>query len=162
MQCGTAKPLLVSFVLLLNRLSLGLFFAIAGYNKIQGGVDKFIETAYKPMTPPWLPAWFATPYGHAVPYLELILGGLLVFGLLTRLVSVLITLMLISFTIAMIHAGYFFTPPGTPFNSNLILCSLAMLLALTGPGSFSLDSRIRCGSCCSGSAACPPGEPKSA
>ena len=132
---------LVDVALLLNRLSLGMFFLIAGVMKISGGVSQFVNGPYKSTTPSWLPGWFATPYGYALPWAEAGLGALLVIGLFGRIAAGAIAMMLFSFLIA---AG--FLQEHGPFSTNVILLTLALLLAVSGPGRYALGS-VFCGKC---------------
>ena len=133
----------VNLVLLLNRLSLGLYFLLAGVGKIQGGVQNFVNKGFKSMQPAWLPDVIATPYGYAIPFLEVVLGGILIIGLFTRIASSLIAIMIFSFTIALaISKGTLEHGPG-PFNANFIMITLALLLAVTGAGKWSVDAVVR-------------------
>lgn len=132
----------IGIALLLNRLSLGLVFLMAGVTKIKMGPGKFYREGFLPLQPAWLPEAFASPYGHALPYLEFVLGAMLIVGFLGRITAGAIALMLISFTIALAAAGMFFKGGG-PFHLNVVLATLAILLAATGPGAYSLDHLIR-------------------
>jgi putative oxidoreductase len=124
-----------SFVILLNRLSLGVYFAIAGYNKIFNvGVTAFYENAFKPSAPRWLPDFAAAAYGYSLPFLELIAGALLAIGLLTRFAALAMVLMLASFMLALgIEDG------SRPYHANVVFCTLAFMLMMIGPGGFSVD-----------------------
>jgi len=139
---GASWPL--SLAILLNRCSLGLYLLLAGVAKVRGGVSEFYESGFVPMKPPWLPEWFASPYGHAVPFLEILVGGLLILGWLGRLMPLAAFLMITSFTIALAGIGQFFNGPG-PFSVNVILITLALLLIATGPGRISLGGGGRNG-----------------
>ncbi|MCC7146128.1 MAG: DoxX family protein [Phycisphaeraceae bacterium] len=146
-MCSTKNcPCLLNFALFVNRLALGLFLLLAGVSKLQGGVEKFVQGDYAQMTPAWLPTWFATPYGYFVPFGEVIFGAMLILGLAGRLAAIVVFLMLTSFTIATYVAG---APVQGPFSPNLILIALAFLLAVIGPGGWSL-----CGLTCRGSCGC--------
>jgi len=154
MTCSKSGHWLCNTVLLLNRLSLGMFFLLAGVAKVRGGVTEFVEGFYSQVTPAWLPSWIATPFGYSLPFFEIIAGGLLVIGLFGRLGALVILLLLVSFTIALCGAGMFFSGPG-PFHTNVILLTLAALLVVTGSGGYSLDAKRCCNSCSAGSC-CPP------
>ncbi|HSW44462.1 MAG TPA: DoxX family protein [Phycisphaerae bacterium] len=130
---------LQNLVLLVNRLALGLYFALAGWGKITGGITAFYEKSFVVLKPAWLPTWFAAPYGHLLPFAEMILGAMMAIGLMGRLSAGLLALMLASFTIALASAGAFFSGPG-PFHANVIFLALAILLAGLGPGNLSADT----------------------
>jgi uncharacterized membrane protein YphA (DoxX/SURF4 family) len=130
----TGWPLDVA--LLLARVSLGAYFLLASISKFHMGHEAWMQ-AYAHAKPVWLPQWFATPHGTALPYLEATVGALLILGLLARLVGGVMTLMLISFTIV---TGLM--APPLPFHHNGILLPLAFLLTVTGPGRIALDTLV--------------------
>ncbi|MCC7204598.1 MAG: DoxX family membrane protein [Phycisphaeraceae bacterium] len=136
-------------VLLLNRLALGLVFLLAGISKISGGVAKFVEESFRGLAPAWLPDWFATPYGYTIPFAETLFGGLLILGLMGRLTAGILTLMLVSFTIALFMAGQ--ATKAGPIHPNIVYIALALLLATIGPGKLSVDGLCR--NCCGGKSA---------
>jgi uncharacterized membrane protein YphA (DoxX/SURF4 family) len=136
---ASAQKGLLDLVVLLNRVALGLYFLLAGAHKISGGVGNFYHKGFLPLKPTWLPTWFAAPYGHLVPFAEVTAGTLLILGLMGRLGAALACLLLTSFTIALAGAHLFFTGPG-PFHTNVVFLTLALLLAVTGPGSLSADA----------------------
>lgn len=124
-------------VIALNRVLLGLYLLLAGYSKISGGIGQFYQTAFLGLKPAWLPEWFASPYGHAVPVLELLVGLMLVVGFRGRIAAWLAALMIGSFTIALASAGKL-SGPG-PFHTNFLIITLALWLAVSGPGPLSID-----------------------
>jgi uncharacterized membrane protein YphA (DoxX/SURF4 family) len=132
----TGWPL--SFTLLLGRASLGLYLLLAGVGKIRGGVEEFYKNGFLPLKPPWLPEWFASPYGHAVPFMEVLVGAMLILGWVGRLWALFAVLAITSFTIAVYEAGMFFKGAG-PFHVNVILIALALILVAAGPGRISVD-----------------------
>jgi putative oxidoreductase len=76
--------------------------------------------------------------GPLVALVELLGGLALVFGLLTRLAALGLSVVMLG-AILMVHlAGGFFLPNGVEFA--LALFGAAAALALTGPGEFSLDA----------------------
>lgn len=131
---------LITLALFVNRCSLGLYFLLAGIAKIRLGVEEFYKGGFSPLKPIWLPDWFAMPYGHALPFVEVLLGAALIVGFYGRTAAAVTTLALASFTIALYQAGAFFPKNGGPFHANVIFLTLAFLLAVTGPGNFSVDS----------------------
>ncbi|MCC6581399.1 MAG: DoxX family membrane protein [Phycisphaeraceae bacterium] len=140
MSRATLHPSLISLALLLNRLSLGLYFLLAGIAKVRGGISAFYHTKFVPMLPGWVPNFFALPYGYSLPILEILVGACLILGLLGRLTGTIATLLILSFSLALIGADAF--KSAGPFHPNLILLTLALLLALIGPGSLSLDQLL--------------------
>ncbi|MCC5829653.1 MAG: DoxX family protein [Phycisphaeraceae bacterium] len=146
------------FALFLCRLSLGGMFALAGFKKLWpekgiygydfsgffkqlwNQVVGFANDVVIPNVPPWMPDNLAMIYGRSLPFVELVAGGLLAIGFLTRINAFLITLMLTSFLIAL---GINFWPEaGPPFDFNLVLVTLAFLLVFTGAGAVSIDRLI--------------------
>lgn len=149
--CGTSQGICVSIALLLNRLSLGGYFLAAGIGKItsEGGIKGFVEGMFSKLTPDWLPQALATPYGYSLPVAEVVLGGLLMIGLLTRISALLIALMILSFTIALVIANDSLSGGGpNVFHSNVILVTLGLLLFRIGPGRISIDALCPFGKKC--------------
>ena len=120
-------------MLLLNRFTLGMMFALAGLHKVSHGSFNLFEST-KPDQVPML-------YGYLLPFVEIIAGLALVAGFFARTASTLIVLMLLSFLIGM---GIKFWPQrGDPFDSNVILFTLALWLTMAGPGAWSADASMR-------------------
>lgn len=136
----------VSLALLIGRVPIGLYFLVAGYNKIAGpGVKAFVDGAVKDV-----PAWaesFGRVYLSALPFVECLVGLLVILGLLTRTSAVLMSLMLVSFLIARAEPMYVHNlvgeKPGIPFDRNWLLLSGTLALALLGPGMIAIDQRIQ-------------------
>jgi uncharacterized membrane protein YphA (DoxX/SURF4 family) len=133
-------PSRLSPVLFLNRLALGFLFLLAGIGKVRGGVGEFYKTVFTGMQPWWLPHWFAWPYGHALPFVEILLGVGLVAGLFFRAVTWVTVLALLSFTIALWQKGVLFGGSAGPLHPDLIFITLTFLLMSTGPGLLSADA----------------------
>jgi putative oxidoreductase len=124
--------------LLLTRVPLGAYVAVAGYAKIfDVGVRKFADKSMG-MWPTWLPEELGRYYLTALPFVELIAGVMLVIGLLGRVAAGLIFLMLVSIIIAVAE---FKDSAATsrPFHTNYILVGAALLLTCIGSGGFSVD-----------------------
>ncbi len=152
----TTSPLL-SLAVLLNRLSLGVYLGFAGAMKVKGEVSGFPGTlgsfyrspSYQGLKPGWLPEVAAGIHGYALPWVELILGILLVLGLLGRISAAVISLVLLSVLIAMlVHFKLFLGqvnyPENAPglFHPAVIMFTLAVMLTVTGSGRFSLDALL--------------------
>jgi uncharacterized membrane protein YphA (DoxX/SURF4 family) len=130
--------------LLLARVPLGAYFAIAGYNKIAGpGVGGFvsmqIETARQ-----FMPEGLAKAYLGALPLVELLVGAALVVGVLVRVNALLATLMLVSFVMAVGGPAFNIekivsSGSSEPFNKNLVFLGLGFGLTLLGGGRLCLD-----------------------
>lgn len=132
--------------LLLARIPLGAYFMFAGFNKVVGvGVGMFASNNVQNL-PEWLPAWIGKAYLHALPPVEFAVGAAMILGLFTRLQGLLMALMLASFVIAVgkpfnvVKLGG--DGMGPPFDSNLVLLGLSLLLMCLGAGRLSLDTAL--------------------
>lgn len=136
------NSILLSLMLLLNRLSLGAYFIVGGYHKIfVTGVDKFYEESFVPLQPQWLPETVGLWYGKGLPILELFFGVMLVLGVFGRLAAFAVAGMLASFTVALvIQSGDLAGGGGGLFHYNVILFTLALMLLCVGPGKLSIDA----------------------
>ncbi len=119
------------------RFPLGVYFAIAGYNKISKGATAFAESSMK-LWPTWLPEEMGRVYLNTLPYAELVAGIMLAVGFVGRLAGGLVFLMLLSITIAL---GVLKDPDalGLPFHTNYILLGLALIPTVMGSGGLSAD-----------------------
>lgn len=134
------KDLWLNLAILLNRVLLGSYMAWVGFGKVRGGVGKFVHGRYAETTPDWLPSAIATPYGYALPWLELIPGVLLILGLFHRAAALVTAGVLLSIAVAM---NFGFGGGGPPLHHSVIMCGLALLLAVTGPGRLSIENLRR-------------------
>lgn len=84
----------------LGRWCIGMIFLFAGIGKITGGVSGFAENyLVKTFTEKtWLPEWLLRPYGYALPFIEVILGAMLILGLFRNFTLFVTGLFLISLT----------------------------------------------------------------
>ena len=135
------KASTVSFMLLLNRLSLGVLFALAGVRKLLPSaeaniIDKMNGFASFVASQAPLPQALGKAYGYALPWAEIICGVMLVIGFFSRISAVLIGLMLVSFIIAM--GPEWWPESGPAYSKNFILLTLCALLAVSGSGKFAL------------------------
>lgn len=116
---------------LILRSVLGAYFIISGM-RLLDDIPGFIAEVQRFGI---LPNQMAAMYAILLPYFQIGVGGLLVIGFWTTFASMISSLMLISFVIAI---GLFPTKFG-PFNKDLILLASAISLLYTGAGAFSLD-----------------------
>ena len=126
---------LISFVILLNRITLGLLFVLAGVRKllpIDSLMDNWSGFASFTASKAPLPEALGKFYGYALPPVEILAGVALLVGFMSRLSAVLIALMLVSFVIAM--GPEWWPESGPAFSKNFILLTLALLIAATGSG----------------------------
>jgi putative oxidoreductase len=134
-------------MLAVNRALLGALLLLAGIGKFEKGVGVFYDTVYKGLVPSWLPNWFASPYGYAVPFLEVLVGGVLILGLFGRISALVAAFLIGSFTIALAThsaSGNVFSLGGqSPIHANYFFVALALLLACAGPGCCTLDQLWR-------------------
>ena len=128
-----STPTKANIGLLLARVPLGLFFLIAGYSHISGGLSAFVDSGMTHL-PAWVPPTLGKMYLYSLPFVEFGVGLFVAVGLLTRLSAFVKALILISILIAL--GGI---EPGKPFHTNIVLLGLALLIALLGGGEISVD-----------------------
>jgi uncharacterized membrane protein YphA (DoxX/SURF4 family) len=122
--------------LLLARLPVGVFVAIAGFDKVaKTGLQAFV-TANISSVPPSIPVELGRAYLYALPFAEMLVGSLMFLGWFTRAAGLVASLLLISFMIAVTGIGW---NKGTPFHMNVILLGVTLMLMLSGPGALGLD-----------------------
>lgn len=125
---------------LLARVLLGGYMAVAGYAKVfNTGVGAFVRGSYAERMPAWLPGFVATPYGYALPFLELATGVLLVVGLFTRITSLVMAALLLSIVVA-VGPGFL---KGPPMHHAVVMTGMALLIAAVVGGSFSADALLK-------------------
>lgn len=134
--------------LLLVRVGFGLYLTLAGWGKVttefREGFGTFYKGGFSSSSPTWLPDWFGMPYGYALPWLELIVGGMLILGLLSRFAAVVSFLILASITISQIIINDSITGVDKEigrltFNKTYLMGAAYFLLIFTGAGALSLD-----------------------
>ncbi|MEM8782021.1 MAG: DoxX family protein [Planctomycetota bacterium] len=129
------------------RLVFGGYFAWSGVitavGEIRDGLGSFYRGQFKGLQPTWLPDVFAAPYGYALPWLEIVLGAMLIVGVLSTAVAIVIGLMIASFTLALaLKMGWTVqgaNAPG-PFGSNYLHLAAYVAMAVMGPGRWSIDA----------------------
>ncbi len=124
--------------LLLARVALGTTFILAGYSKFAGGVHGFVNEHAKSI-PQFLPPELGKAYLFMLPSIELISGVALVVGFYTRTAAFLMSLLLISFSIAVSGVGSA-KPPS--LDKNMVFLGLALVLMSTGGGQISVDTSM--------------------
>lgn len=121
--------------LFLARAPFGLYFAWAGYNKIANvGVRAFADGAAKHI-PSWMPPEIGKTYLLCVPFVEVIVGLLLFFGIFARGAGFVALLMLISFSVA--ATGFWDKQLNLP-HTNILLMGVAAMIVLCGSGGINL------------------------
>ena len=131
----------ISLALLLNRLSLGVLFVLAGVRKLlpteeAGVLDKMNGFASFVASQAPMPEALGKAYGYALPWAEILVGLTLVIGLFSRVSAIIIGLMLLSFIIAM--GPEWWPEEGPAFSKNFILLTLCVLVAAAGSGKFAV------------------------
>jgi len=146
----SARRWSIDLTLLLTRLALGGYLALAGFAKAAGeinnGLGSFYNGYFQAMQPAWLPDILAAPYGYALPWLEIVVGLMVALGFATTLASLAQALMIASFTIALAMAHGLDAQPDSapgPFSANYIMIAATLLIAAAGPGRVAIDRLIR-------------------
>ena len=132
---------LEQYAILLVRVSIGLFFAISGANKlfVAGGTKPVYDTLVKAKVP------FPRATAYFVSSVEFVCGSLMVVGLLSSLASV---ALLVDMVVAVLTSALSTLPKGLSFFSWLddflylpeVLYVLFFIwLICSGPGRFSVD-----------------------
>ncbi len=114
------------------RVSLGAFFALAGWSKL----DQLAGFVQEVKRFGILPDNVASLYGTLLPYLEIGVGILLFLGLWTTLAAIVGTLLLLTF----IFAVGFATGDQALFNKDVILLTAMLSLLFSGCGRYGVDN----------------------
>ena len=120
--------------LLLARLPIGILFVVVGVMKLQSGVQAFVSSQIGNV-PSQVPHAWGEGYLHALPYVEIAVGAMLILGLFGRLAGLVGGLVVASIMIG--STGVFAT--GHMFHPNVIYTGLLFAILLLGPGRLSLD-----------------------
>jgi uncharacterized membrane protein YphA (DoxX/SURF4 family) len=123
MNSPKANNLDRSWALLFARVVLGLIFFMAGVYKVfQLGPLEHARKYFLPYADTFLPVWSLWATGVAIPFIELIAGGLVILGLRTR--EALVSL---GFVLAIVTFGHLLKEPLYEFHTHVIP-RLALLL----------------------------------
>lgn|SRR4051812_36846551 len=98
-KCCSCDPRCLAVAL--GRWAFGILFLFAGIGKIgnPAGFAKFLLGQYEKT---WLPKWLLTPFGYALPFIELTLGILLLLGIARNTVLFVTGLLLLTLTFGQI------------------------------------------------------------
>lgn len=125
------------------RMALAAIFIAHGAQKVLGsfngpGLAKF--TSFPPPFPFMRPGWL---WMGAAAFAELIGGGLLLLGLLTRVGAFLIACVMLAAIIGVLWQAGFFAPAG--FEYPLALLAMCLALLISGGGMASVDRSLSSG-----------------
>jgi thiosulfate dehydrogenase (quinone) large subunit len=76
-SCCDPKAMAVA----LARWCVGMILLVSGIGKFSMGVGSFAQMLIPMYEKTWLPASLVAAYGHAIPFLEVVLGAFLILGL---------------------------------------------------------------------------------
>lgn len=144
----------MAYLIFALRLAIGGVLVVAGALKAHDGP---IRTATFVAGYRILPPELVAPLGVALPYIEIVLGGYLVFGLFTRIAAWLATAQFVVFAVAVgslvvrkisADCGCFGSGVPTPpswghVGADLALACVTAAIALREPGAFAVDRVLR-------------------
>jgi thiosulfate dehydrogenase [quinone] large subunit len=119
-KCCSPKTCAVA----LGRWCLGvvlLFYGIGKFPDVAGFVNGYILPAFEKA---WLPQWLLVPYAYALPYVEIILGALLILGLFRNAVLFITGLYFISLAFGQVLLQQ---PPVVFYNTAYAFLAAAVL-----------------------------------
>lgn len=93
----------VAYALL--RIAVGFVFLFYGIEKLRSGILPFAQGLEKDFAKTWLPSATVYFFGLVLPFLEVIIGTLLILGLFTRLAAVFGGIVLTVLTTGLVIAG---------------------------------------------------------
>lgn len=127
-----------AWALLFARLVLGLIFFMAGVMKVfQLGPLNHARKYFLPFADTFLPVWSLWATGVVIPFVELIAGALVIFGLRVRE-----ALVALGFVLAIVTFGHLLHEPLYEFHTHVIPRLALLLFILLLPRAndrFSLD-----------------------
>ncbi len=123
----------------ITRVMLGWFLLHQGWGKVvqdwTGGPGTFYQgNQFQNSSPDWIPGFILAPYGYALPWVELVFGGLLLAGVWNRVSAGVSFLIFLSITVAWLDAGNLL-----PRHMLMVFTPLAAWYFFAGPGRFSVD-----------------------
>jgi uncharacterized membrane protein YphA (DoxX/SURF4 family) len=128
-----------AFAILFARLVLGLIFFMAGVYKVfQLGPVGHVQKYFLPYRDTFLPVWSLWAVGFAIPFVELIAGGLVIVGWKTRY-----ALIALGIVLAVVTFGHLLKEPLYPFHEHVIPRLALLLFVLVMPAeldTFSIDN----------------------
>jgi uncharacterized membrane protein YphA (DoxX/SURF4 family) len=131
-----------SWAIFFAREVLALIFFMAGVYKVfQLGPLNHARKYFLPFADTFLPVWSLWATGTAIPFFELIAGGLLIIGLRIRE-----ALVALGFVLLIVTFGHLLKEPLYPFHEHVIPRLALLLFVFMLPGEedrFSLDHLIR-------------------
>jgi len=131
-----------AWALLFARLVLGLIFFMAGTHKVfEQGPLEHARQWFLPYRDTFLPVWSLWAVGTAIPFVELLAGGLLLVGWRVRdaLIALGCVLVIVTF-------GHLLKEPLYPFHEHVIPRLALLVFALAMPRAddrFTLDQVVR-------------------
>ena len=127
---------------MLLRLSLGTLFFVAALNKFLGeggasGASRWIIGEFRETYLPW---FLVAPFAYVLPYVEIVLGALLILGLFTRWALTFCGLLLISLAMGKAVTHDYAT---VSQNLNYVLLAAAGLWFASRDNPYALDAVLR-------------------
>jgi thiosulfate dehydrogenase (quinone) large subunit len=132
----------VTIAYLLLRLTLGVVFLFYGIGKLRMGLGVFNQRLVDRFEASLLSAWSVSAFAWVLPFVEVVVGALLVLGLFTRWALVAAGVLM-----AALAMGAVIEPNPPTVAYNLIYATIIFLLLIFVPADhWSLDTLVRRGS----------------
>lgn len=110
----------------LGRWCIGMLFLFFGIGKVVGGVSGFAEGMVKQFEKTWLPQVLVNIFGHSLPFLEVLVGLLLLLGLFRNVALFGTGVLLLLLTFGQVVLGQ---PQVVFFNTCYVFLTAALLFA---------------------------------
>jgi uncharacterized membrane protein YphA (DoxX/SURF4 family) len=131
-----------AWAILFARLVLGFIFFMAGVYKVfELGPVGHAQKWFLPFRDTFLPVWSLWAVGCAIPFVELVAGGLVLIGLCVRE-----ALLALGIVLAIVTFGHLLHEPLYPFHEHVIPRLALVLFVLVMPAAddrISLDQLLR-------------------